>query len=344
MKKTVSYKDAGVDISKGNRLKKEITKIVRGTFQKEVLTDIGGFGGLYAFNARRYKQPVLVSSADGVGTKLKVACMMGKHDTVGIDIVSHCANDIVVQGAQALFFLDYIGTGRLEGKVYLQVLKGLAEGCRRVGCSLIGGETAEMPGMYGHGEYDLVGTIIGAVERSKIVDGSRIRPGDAVIGLPSNGLHTNGYSLARKLFFDIKKYRVTTRIKELGTTLGEALLMPHRDYSRTVLKLIEKFDIRGIAHITGGGLIDNIPRILPDNVDVMIRKGSWDVLPIFRIMEREGNIPAHELYRTFNMGVGMVLIVPPAQVSRIMAALKKTGEDARVVGEIVKGKRVVKIV
>lgn len=344
MKKTVSYKDAGVDITKGNALKTEIKKIVRTTFQKEVLTDIGGFGGLFAFNKKAYRDPVLVSSADGVGTKLKIACMMDKHDTVGIDIVSHCANDIVVQGSRALFFLDYIGTGKLQPRQYLQLISGLAEGCRQVGCSLIGGETAEMPGMYKPGEYDLVGTIIGVVERSKIVDGSKIRPGDVVIALPSNGLHTNGYSLARKLFFEIKKYKVSTRIAELGMTLGEALLAPHRDYSRMVLKLLEKHTINGIAHITGGGLVDNIPRILPGNVDVIIRKGTWDILPIFRIMQTAGNIPDHELYRTFNMGIGMVLIVPSKGADGILAALKKTGEKARVVGEIVKGKKIVRIV
>jgi phosphoribosylformylglycinamidine cyclo-ligase len=344
VKKTVSYKDAGVDITKGNALKKEIKKIVRATFQKEVLTDIGGFGGLYAFDTKAYTEPVLVSSADGVGTKLKIACMMDRHDTVGIDIVSHCANDIVVQGARALFFLDYIGTGKLQPRQYRELISGLAAGCRQVGCSLIGGETAEMPGMYKPGEYDLVGTIIGAVDRSKIVDGSKIRPGDIVIGLPSNGLHTNGYSLARKLFFEIKKYTVSTRIAELGMTLGEALLKPHRDYSRIVLKLLEKYAINGIAHITGGGLIDNIPRILPDTVDVVIRKGAWDVLPIFRIMERAGNIPERELYRTFNMGIGMVLIVPKSAAGRILTALEGMKENARVIGEIVKGKKIVKVI
>jgi len=341
LSKTLSYKDAGVDIEKSNSLKNDIKKIVKTTFTKNVLTNIGGFGGLYALNKNKYTNPVLVSSADGVGTKLKIACMMGKHDTVGIDLICHCANDIVVQGAQSLFFLDYIGTGALEPSEYKDIISGLAKGCKKVGCALIGGETAQMPGMYNIGEYDLVGTMVGIVEKSKIVDGKKIRPGDVVIGLESTGLHTNGYSLARKVFFDKKKYKVSTHISELNTTLGEALLAPHKDYSQNILKLLKKYTIKGIAHITGGGFIDNIPRILPKNVDVHIQKGSWPVLPIFSMLQREGNIRETEMYKTFNMGIGMVLIVDRDVCDKVMGTLKRTGEKAYIIGEVKKGKRTV---
>ncbi len=337
MSTSLTYKDAGVDISKNSLLKQGINRIVRPTFGPEVLTEIGGFGGLFELNRKKYKQPVLVSSVDGVGTKLKVAQMLNRHDTVGIDIVSHCTNDILVQGARALFFLDYIGAGRVTADFFTPLLEGLAKGCKAVGCALIGGETAEMPGVYREGEYDLVGCMIGVVEKSQIINGRKIKSGDVLISIPSSGLHTNGYSLARKLFFDLKGYGPTTVLPKLGCSIGDALLKPHREYATLLLPMREKIDIRGLIHITGGGFQENIPRVLPKNADAVIKLGTWEVLPIFKLIQREGGVEDFEMYRTFNMGVGMIVVVAPKQAQAALKYLKKKGEDARIIGEIRKG-------
>ena len=339
MTASLTYKDAGVDIAKNSLIKQGINRIVRHTFGPEVLTEVGGFGGLFELDLKKYKKPVLVSSVDGVGTKLKIAQMLNRHNTVGIDMVSHCANDILVQGAAPLFFLDYIGAGRVTADVFNPLLEGLAKACKKVGCALIGGETAEMPGVYREGEYDLVGCMIGAVEKSKIIDGSKIAKGDVLISIPSVGLHTNGYSLARKLFFEIKGYGPDARFPELRGTLADELLKPHQEYSTLLLKMRDKIDIKGLIHITGGGFKENIPRVLPKNVDAVIKLGSWKILPIFQLIQKEGGIDDFEMYRTFNMGVGMIVVVSPAQAPAALKYLKKKGEDARVIGEIREGSR-----
>lgn len=336
---SLTYKDSGVDISKNMLIKQGINRIVRPTFGPEVLTEVGGFGGLFELDLKKYKKPVLVSSVDGVGTKLKIAQMLNRHDTVGIDIVSHCANDILVQGAAPLFFLDYIGAGRVTADVFNPLLEGLAKACKKVGCALIGGETAEMPSVYQQGEYDLVGCMIGAVEKSKIIDGSRISKGDVLISIPSSGMHTNGYSLARKLFFEIKGYGPEVRLPGLPGTLADELLKPHREYSTLILKMREKIDIKGLIHITGGGFQENIPRVLPKNVDAVIKLGTWKILPLFQLIQKEGAIDDYEMYRTFNMGVGMVIVVAPSVAAAAVKYLKKKGEDARIIGEIKEGSR-----
>ncbi len=338
----LTYKDAGVDIEKNSRLKKGIGRIVRPTFGPEVLTDIGSFGGLFELSTKKYKRPVLVSSVDGVGTKLKVAQMMGRHDSVGFDIVNHCANDILVQGARPLFFLDYIGAGRITPDMFHPLLEGLARACKAVGCALIGGETAEMPGIYRESDYDLVGCMIGVVEKSGIIDGGRIRPGDVLISIPSSGLHTNGYSLARKLFFDQIGHDADTFVDELGCSVGEELLKPHRQYSTLVLAMREAIDIKGLVHVTGGGFQENIPRILPKGVDALIRLGSWNVLPVFKLIQREGRIDGFEMHRTFNMGVGMIVVVSEKDQVAALRYLTKKGEDARVIGRIQKGSKTVR--
>ncbi len=314
---TKAYAQAGVDIDLGNKVKATLPQLLASTRRSEVLGKVGGFGGLFALDVRRYKQPVLVSSVDGVGTKLKIAFAMDRHETIGHDLVNHCVNDIAVLGAEPLFFLDYLGTGKLEPRVFTEIIKGFVRGCTENGCSLIGGETAQMPGFYQPGEYDVSGTIIGIVEKSKILDGKSIRPGDAVIGLPSSGLHTNGYSLARKIFFDDLKLQPSSHLPELDNTIGDELLKVHVSYSPLVLGLLKKFNkpaakgrvIKGLAHITGGGFIDNIPRVLPKNCDVIIRRGSWEILPIFQLIADRGGVPEEELYQVFNMGIGMILIV-----------------------------------
>ena len=337
MASSLTYKDAGVDITKNSLLKKGINRIVSPTFGPEVLTQIGGFGGLFELDTKKTKKPVLVSSVDGVGTKLKVAQMMGRHDTVGIDMVSHCANDILVQGARPLFFLDYIGAGRVTAEIFNPLLEGLAKGCKKVGCALIGGETAEMPGVYRDGEYDLVGCMIGIVGKADIIDGKRIRKGDALISIPSSGLHTNGYSLARKLFFEIKGHQPSTHLAALGATIGDVLLEPHREYSTLLLPMRKKIDIKGLIHITGGGFQENIPRVLPRNMDAVIRLGSWEILPIFKLIAEEGGVAQAEMLRTFNMGVGMIVVVSAREAAAAIKYLKKAGEDARVIGEIREG-------
>ena len=332
-----TYKQAGVDIEAADSLNKRIAPIVRSTFSADVLQDIGLFGGLFRLDADRFTEPVLVSSVDGVGTKLKIAFATGRHDTIGIDLVSHCVNDILMQGAEPLFFLDYLATGKLDVDVAEQVIAGLAEGCRRAGCSLIGGETAEMPGFYNPGEYDLAGTIVGVVDKAKIIDGSGIAEGDAIIGLKSSGLHTNGYSLVRKLFLDSGRYKLDDRVDLLGRTLADELLEPHRCYAKPVRKALDRIAIHGMAHITGGGLTGNVPRILPKTLDAEIDQGSWAPLMIFELIKRDGDVAPAEMLRTFNMGVGMVLIVSPGDEAAALEILGAEGEEAWSLGRVVKG-------
>jgi phosphoribosylformylglycinamidine cyclo-ligase len=336
----LTYEKSGVDINKGNSLVNIIKPLARSTFKPYVLTDIGSFGALCKLDSSRYKTPVLVSSTDGVGTKLKIAFMMNRHDTVGIDLVAMCVNDILTSGARPLFFLDYFATGKLSNRQAGSVIKGIAEGCKMADCSLIGGETAEMPGFYDKGEYDLSGFAVGVVDKKNIIDGSGIRNGDALIGLSSSGLHSNGYSLVRKLFFDIQKYSHRRKIKELGCSLGEELLKPTRIYVKNILNISKKFSIKGIAHITGGGLTENLPRILPQKsrLKFIVGKGSWPVHGIFNVMKSMGSIPDSEMYKTFNMGIGLVLIVSNDDSQRIVKTLKRLGESAYIIGRVEKGR------
>lgn len=333
----VTYRQAGVDIDAANTALLRIRELVRATQTPEVLADIGAFGGMFQLDLSRYRQPVLVSSIDGVGTKLKVAFLMNRHDTVGHDLVNHCVNDIVVQGARPLFFLDYFATGKLQPEVLVQVVKGLSEACQNAGCALLGGETAEMPGMYSDGEYDLAGVIVGVVEREAIVDGRRVEPGDAVVGLASDGLHTNGYSLARYVLFEVANMRVDSYLPELDTSLGEELLRRHRCYLNPVMGALERFDIHAMAHITGGGFYDNIPRVLPSDCRVIIDRRSWEVPFIFRLIQEKGNVPDPEMFRTFNMGIGMVLILPREQGLALIDFLQSQGEQAALIGEVQRG-------
>jgi len=333
----MTYKDAGVDIDAGNKFVQLIKPLVKATSRPEVLTDIGGFGGLFSLHADKYQKPTLVASTDGVGTKLKLAFMMDKHDTVGIDLVAMCVNDIVVQGAEPLFFLDYMATGKLTPEKAQDVIKGIAEGCIQAGCALIGGETAEMPGFYGTGEYDLAGFTVGIVDNNAIIDGSTITVGDRLIGLASSGLHSNGYSLARKVFFDRLGLSVEAQMEELHRTIGEELLEPTRIYVKTVLNLLRDFEIKGMAHITGGGLVENVPRVLPKNCQAIIQKDSWTKPAIFEVIRQAGNIEETEMYRTLNYGIGMVLVVPEKDVEEILVRLSGLKETAFVIGEIAKG-------
>jgi len=330
----ITYKDSGVDINKSNKAKERIKELCKKTFNKNVLKGIGGFGGFFEMDYKKFKNPVFVSSSDGVGTKLKVAVMMKKYDTVGIDLVNHCINDILVHGARPLFFLDYIAMSKLDTLIVAEIVKGLSNACFQSGCALIGGETAEMPGVYEKGEVDLVGFISGVVDKQKIIYGENIKPGDVVLGLKSNGLHTNGYSLARKLVFDKGKYKVNTYIKELNNTIGNELLKSHKCYLKPVSKIIDKFSIKGIAHITGGGLLENIPRIIPKCLQVNIAKDSWDILPIFKFLQKIGNVPENDMYRTFNMGIGLVLIVSEKDKSRIKDKLISLEEKTYEIGKI----------
>jgi phosphoribosylformylglycinamidine cyclo-ligase len=336
----ITYKDAGVDIDAGDLFVSKIKPYVKSTFRSEVLTDIGGFGGLFAL--KKYKQPVLVSGTDGVGTKLKIAFLTKKHDTVGIDLVAMCVNDIIVQGAEPLFFLDYFATGKLKPKEHANIIKGIAEGCRQSGCALIGGETAEMPSFYGNDEYDLAGFAVGVVEKKKIIDGSRIRPGDQLIGLASSGLHSNGYSLARKVLLEEAGYSLRKIVPGLDRPLGEVLLAPTRIYAKTILALMREFDLRGMAHITGGGITENTPRMLPKGAQARIVKGTWDIHPIFSLIQEKAGVDDHEMYRDFNMGIGMIMAVPAKQAHAVMKRAQKLGERAYLIGEIAKGKQVVK--
>jgi phosphoribosylformylglycinamidine cyclo-ligase len=333
----MDYKQSGVDIDAGNEVVRRIKGLARATFTPGVLSEIGSFGGLFHLGERGPGDPVLVASADGVGTKLRVAFMSGIHGTIGADLVNHCVNDILVQGAQPLFFLDYLATGRLDPDVAVQVVDGLARACRENGCALLGGETAEMPGFYADGEYDVAGFIVGSVRRDRLIDGRRIAAGDALIGLPSSGLHTNGYSLARTIVFDRLKLGVHDRVPELGTTIPEALLAPHRSYLPVIRPLLDASPglIKGMAHITGGGITDNLPRVLPAGTDAVVRLGSWDVPPLFQWLERAGAVPREDMLRTFNMGLGLILAVAPAGVDETIGALRGAGEPgARVIGEI----------
>jgi phosphoribosylformylglycinamidine cyclo-ligase len=343
----LTYRDAGVDIDAANEAVSRMKEHVRSTFTLGVLTDVGSFGGMFSLAGfANMQNPVLVSSIDGVGTKLKVAILVNKHDTIGRDLVNHCVNDILVQGARPLFFLDYFATGKLSPLVASDVVKGLSEGCREVGCALIGGETAEMPGLYLDGDYDLAGCIVGIVDREKIINGSKVQPGDTVIGLASSGLHTNGYSLARRVLLEsgddsLSPYEV---IPSLGRSLGEELLAPHRCYANAILPLLEEFDIHAMAHLTGGGFYENIPRVLPSDCSVTIERRSWSIPPIFSLIQERGNIPDSEMFRTFNMGIGMALVVQPEQAPLLVHRLNSVGEAAYIMGNVHRGVHEVDIV
>ncbi len=330
-----TYKKAGVDIDAGNEAVRLMGGAVRSTFRPEVLSDIGGFGGLFALDLHKYKEPVLVSGADGVGTKLKVAFMADKHDTVGQDAVAMCVNDILVQGAEPLFFLDYLAVGRLEPEKVAEIVGGVAAGCRLAGCALLGGETAEMPGFYRDGEYDLAGFAVGVVDRQKIINGRRSQVGDLVIGLPSTGLHSNGFSLARKIFFEGAGWSLDRYIPELGKTLGEELLTPTKIYVRPVLNLLAKTAVRGMAHITGGGLLENVPRCLPPGLGVSLERQAWTIPPVFALLQRLGDVSEDEMFRTFNMGIGFVLVIAKDALEIVMTLLREAGEAPLLLGEVV---------
>ncbi|MFO7294404.1 MAG: phosphoribosylformylglycinamidine cyclo-ligase [Caldicoprobacter sp.] len=331
-----TYKDAGVDVEAGYTAVRLMKEFIKKTYDRNVIGDIGGFGGLYSLDLKDMKQPVLVAGADGVGTKLQLAFIMDKHDTVGQDCVAMCVNDVVCQGAKPLFFLDYIATGRLKPEKVAQIVKGVADGCMQAGCALIGGETAEMPGFYKDEEYDIAGFAVGMVDRSKIIDGSNIQEGDVLIGLASSGVHSNGYSLVRRLVLH-DKYRLEEKYDALGCTVGEELLKPTRIYVKGVLGVLKRFKVKGIAHITGGGFIENVPRILPEGLVAQIQLGSWPVLPIFELIKRWGDIEDRDMFNTFNMGIGMVLVCSPQDVDGIIAQLKSDGYPSYIIGRVIKG-------
>jgi len=331
-----SYKEAGVNIDLANQIVEKIKPLISKTSIPGVLGGIGGFDGLFSLAEQKYKEPVLVSGTDGVGTKLKVAFALNKHDTIGIDLVAMSVNDIITCGAKPLFFLDYISIGKLSEKVVVELVKGVTEGCKMADCALLGGETAEMPGFYSEGEYDLAGFAVGVVEKSQIIDGKKIKEGDAVIGIASNGLHSNGFSLVRKVLFESKKYKISDKIPSFEKSLGEELLKPTSIYVSPVLHLLEKYKILGIAHITGGGIVENIPRILPEGVSVRIDQESWSTPSIFTFLQEEGEISDGEMYRTFNMGIGMVLIVSPSDASKVMDELKMARYDSYLIGKVIK--------
>ena len=334
----MDYKASGVDIDAGNEAVRRIRSLARGTFTPGVLSDIGSFGGLFRLDRDRYQEPVLVSSADGVGTKLKVAFMTGRHGTVGADLVNHCVNDILVQGAEPLFFLDYLATGRLDPAVAEAVVGGIAGACRENGCALLGGETAEMPGFYADGEYDIAGFIVGIVERSRVIDGQSIVPGDVIIGLPSAGLHTNGYSLARRVLFETTGWTADTVVPELGATVGDALLAPHRSYLPVVRPLLPRQTLKGLAHITGGGITENLPRVLPEGCSAEIDLRAWSVPALFQLLQERGQIPRDEMFRAFNMGIGLVLVCAPGEAEGIINTLARNGEPHAVrIGFVVSG-------
>jgi phosphoribosylformylglycinamidine cyclo-ligase len=334
--KPFTYKSAGVDIDAGDRAVSLIKDAVRSTFRPEVLGDLGGFGGLITLPNRPYQQPVLVAGTDGVGTKLKLAFLADRHDSIGIDCVAMCVNDILVQGAEPLFFLDYIACGRLAPEKIAAIVAGVAAGCKLAGCALIGGETAEMPGMYADDEYDLAGFSVGVADRSQVIDGSTIQPGDALIGLASSGVHSNGYSLVRKLILEVGGHQLTDVVPELGEqTIGELLLTPTRIYVQSVLQLLQHCTIKGMAHITGGGISGNLPRMFPAGLGAAIDLGSWPVLPIFRYLQQLGQVPGEDMYRTFNMGIGFVLAVPAEQAAATLAKAKQLGEQAYLIGAVI---------
>lgn len=336
MEKKLTYRDAGVDIDAGNLSVKLIKDSVKATYRPEVLGDLGGFGGLFAMSTK-YKEPVLVSGTDGVGTKLRLAFILDKHDTIGQDAVAMCVNDILVQGAEPLFFLDYLAVGKLKPEQVADVVKGVANACKESGCALIGGETAEMAGFYAEGEYDIAGFAVGAVEKSKIITSEKVKAGDVILGLPSSGVHSNGYSLVRKIVFDVKGFKGDEYIDELGKTIGEELLTPTRLYPKSCLPLIEKFDIHGMVHVTGGGYYENIPRALPEDMGAEIDATSWPVPPIFNLLKEWGNVDWHEMYRTFNMGIGMIIIASADEAEKIKADLQARNEAVYEIGKVTQG-------
>src|SRR5687768_1865644 len=329
-----TYREAGVDIDAGDEFVDRIKPLVRSTFRPEVLADLGGFGGLFKLNAKRYEEPVLVSGTDGVGTKLKIAFLMDRHDTVGIDLVAMCVNDVAVSGAEPLFFLDYLATGKLAVPKAEAIVKGIADGCRQAGCALIGGETAEMPSFYPDGEYDLAGFAVGVVDRPKIIDGKSIQAGDVLIGVASTGLHSNGYSLARRVLLDDGKLTVDSRLADLDLPLGEVLLTPTRIYAKQILALTSEFSIKGIAHITGGGLTKNLPRIFPARSRAVIQRRTWPIPPIFTVLQNMGRIERDEMYRVFNMGIGLVVVVAQHDADAVIARLAALGDKGYVIGEM----------
>jgi phosphoribosylformylglycinamidine cyclo-ligase len=335
----VDYRQSGVDIEAGDAAVERIKKIARATFTPGVLSEIGAFGGMFRFPSKQFSDPILISSADGVGTKLKVAFMSGIHDTVGSDLVNHCVNDILVHGAEPLFFLDYLATGRLDPEVAALIVTGMGRACEANGCALIGGETAEMPGFYQDGEYDLAGFIVGAVDKPNLIDGRDIAPGDRLIGLPSTGLHTNGYSLARRIVFDVLGLEVDSFIPEVGDTVAGALLRTHRSYLTCMRPLLERKLVKGMAHITGGGIPGNLSRILPAAIDARVHRGTWTIPPLFSFLQKSGQVSDDEMFRAFNMGIGMIVVVGSAQTDVALGELKDAGEDPKVIGEIVAGQK-----
>lgn len=341
MSNSISYSDAGVSIDNANKTVAKIKDFAKNTFNARTLTEIGSFGGMFDAKFAEMSSPILVASADGVGTKLKIAFLANIHNTIGQDLVNHCVNDVLVQGARPLFFLDYFATGKLSPNIAASVVEGISIACRENNCVLLGGETAEMPGFYTDGEYDLAGFIVGVVDREKVVDGKNITAGDVVLALESNGLHTNGYSLARKLFFEVGGYKINSEVN--GENLAAALLKPHRSYYKQLSVLIDRKKIKGLAHITGGGLLENIPRILPENVSVEIKRGTWNELPIFGVMQRLGNVESKEMFRAFNMGVGMIIICAESEKESIVSHIEEFGERCYSIGRVVAGSKEVLI-
>jgi phosphoribosylformylglycinamidine cyclo-ligase len=337
--RTITYADSGVDIERANRTKQRIKYLAHKTFNRAVLSEIGGFGGLFAIDKKKYADPVLVSSVDGVGTKLKLAFEMRLHHTVGADLVNHCVNDIAVQGATPMFFMDYFATGKLQPDVAEKVVAGIADACKHNGCALIGGETAEMPGFYAEGEYDLAGFIVGVVDRGKIITGKAVEAGDVLIGLTSSGLHTNGYSLARKLFFEVANYTPDSYVNEIKGKVGTELMKTHRSYWPIVRRMIDAEAVSAMAHITGGGITENLPRALPKGTGAIVEMHSWPVPPIFEYLQKIGNVPQDEMLRTFNMGIGMILVVPAKKFKKAQTILDRCGEKAYTVGRVVKGEK-----
>lgn len=337
-----AYKNAGVDIAAGNEAVERMKKHVKRTFRPEVMTDLGGFGALFGLNKDKYEEPVLVSGTDGVGTKLKLAFEMDKHDTIGIDAVAMCVNDIIVQGAEPLFFLDYLACDKVIPAKIEAIVAGIAEGCAQSGCALIGGETAEMPGMYSEGEYDIAGFTVGVVDKSKIINGRTITAGDTVIGLASSGVHSNGFSLVRKVLLEQSGYSLQDKLTELdGAVLGDVLLEPTKLYVKPVLELIETIEVKGMAHITGGGFIENIPRVLPDGVNVDVEYGSWPIQPIFNLLQEKGNVSNRDMFTTFNMGIGLVIVVGAEQADKAVQVLKEQGETPYIIGKVTEGEKIV---
>jgi phosphoribosylformylglycinamidine cyclo-ligase len=343
MTKPITYSEAGVDIDAANRATARIKELARQTFNERTLSEIGSFGGMFDGAFPKLQKPVLVASADGVGTKLKIAFLTGIHNTVGRDLVNHCVNDILVQGARPLFFLDYIATGKLSPEIVASVIEGITRGCLENGCVLLGGETAEMPGFYSEGEYDVAGFIVGVVDKEKVIDGRQIAVGDVVLGLPSVGLHTNGYSFARKLFFETAGFNVNTKLDSVGQTVGEALLQPHPSYLKVLVGILDSGVIKGLAHITGGGLTDNLPRILPEGTAIEIAKGSWPVLPVFTLMQEIGSVSEEEMYRSFNMGIGMAVVCLPSDVETLTQHFAKQQQPVFEIGRVIAGNKDVMI-